>query len=62
MADNRFNNNDFEDIYSNSSKNDEFQDIFSNSSDEDLYEDVSSFSGKPVWADIGLFRVKKNAA
>lgn len=48
MADNRFNNNDFEDIYSNSSKNDEFQDIFSNSSDEDLYEDVSSFSGKPV--------------
>ena len=48
MADNRFSNNDFEDIYSNSSKNDEFQDIFSNSSDEDLYEDVSSFSGKPV--------------
>lgn len=48
MADNRFNNNDFEDIYSNSSKNDEFQDIFSNSSDEDLYEDVSSFSGNPV--------------
>ena len=48
MADNRFNNNDFEDIYSNSSKNDEFQDIFSNSSDEDSYEDVSSFSGKPV--------------
>lgn len=46
MADNRF-NNDFEDIYSNTSKNDEFEDIFSNSSDEDFYEDVSSFSGKP---------------
>ena len=45
MADNRFNNNDFEDIYSNSSKNDEFQDVFSNSTDEDFYEDVSSFSG-----------------
>ena len=48
MADNRFNNNDFEDIYSNTSKNDEFEDIFSNSSDEDFYEDVSSFSGKPA--------------
>ena len=47
MADNRFNNNDFEDIYSNTSKNDEFEDIFSNSSDENFYEDVSSFSGKP---------------
>ena len=47
MADNRFNNNDFEDIYSNTSKNDEFEDIFSNSSDENSYEDVSSFSGKP---------------
>ena len=47
MADNRF-NNDFEDIYSNTSKNDEFEDIFSNSSDEDFYEDVSSFSGKPA--------------
>lgn len=45
MADNRFNNNDFEDIYSNSSKNDEFEDVFSNSTDEDFYEDVSSFSG-----------------
>ena len=48
MADNRFNNNDFEDIYSNTSKKDEFQDVFSNSSDEDFYENVSSFSGKPV--------------
>ncbi len=48
MADNRFNNNDFEDIYSNTSKNDEFEDIFSNSADEDFYEDVSSFSGKPA--------------
>ncbi|MBQ5677787.1 MAG: LCP family protein [Clostridia bacterium] len=70
MADNRFNNNDFEDIYSNSSKNDEFQDIFSNSSDEDLYEDVSSFSGKPVKKTAeeydeyydGDFTVKYNSA
>lgn len=46
MADNRFNNNDFEDIYSNTSKKDEFQDVFSNSSDEDYYGEVSSFSGK----------------
>lgn len=47
MADNRFNNtnNDFEDIFSNSSKNDEFEDIYSNSADADTYEDVSSFSG-----------------
>ena len=48
MADNRFNNNDFEDIFSNSSKNDKYEDVFSNSSDEDFYEDISSFSGKPV--------------
>ncbi len=48
MADNRFNNNDFEDVFSNSPKNDEFEDIYSNSSNEDFYEDVSSFSGNPV--------------
>lgn len=69
MADNRF-NNDFEDIYSNTSKNDEFEDIFSNSSDEDFYEDVSSFSGKPVRKQSeehdeyydGDFTVKYNSA
>ena len=70
MADNRFNNNDFEDIYSNTSKNDEFEDIFSNSSDEDFYEDVSSFSGKPARKQSeeydeyydGDFTVKYNSA
>lgn len=69
MADNRF-NNDFEDIYSNTSKNDEFEDIFSNSSDEDFYEDVSSFSGKPARKQSeeydeyydGDFTVKYNSA
>ncbi len=69
MADNRF-NNDFEDIYSNTSKNDEFEDIFSNSSDEDFYEDVSSFSGKPARKQNeeydeyydGNFTVKYNSA
>lgn len=45
MADNRFNNNDFEDVFSNSSKSDEFEDIFSNSANKDSYEDISSFSG-----------------
>jgi len=70
LADNRFNNNDFEDIYSNTSKNDEFEDIFSNSSDEDFYEDVSSFSGKPARKQSeefdeyydGDFTVKYNSA
>lgn len=47
MADNRF-KNDFEDIFSNSSKKDDFEDIFSNSADEDSFEDISSFSGSPV--------------
>lgn len=45
MADNRFNNNDFEDVFSNSSKSDEIEDIFSNSANKDSYEDISSFSG-----------------
>ncbi len=44
MADNRFNNNDFEDIFSNSSNNDEYEDVYSNTS-EDQYEDISSYSG-----------------
>lgn len=47
MADNRFRNtnDEFEDIFSNSSKNDKFEDVFSNSADADTYEDISSFSG-----------------
>ena len=46
MADNRFNNSndDFEDIFSNSSKNDEFKDIFSGLQGIDEYDDISSFS------------------
>ena len=69
MADNRFNNSDFEDVFSNTSKNDEFEDVFSNSSD-DIYEDISSFSGKPAkkttteydeYSD-GDFTVKYNSA
>ena len=43
LADNRFNNNDFEDIFSNSASDNEFEDIFS-SSNADEYKDVSSFS------------------
>ncbi len=70
MADNRFNNNDFEDIYSNSSKNDEFEDVFSNTASEDVYEDVSSFSGNPTRKQSeeydeyydGDFSVKYNSA
>lgn len=46
MADNRFrsSDNDFEDIFSNSSKDDQYEDIYSNSADEYKYEDISSFS------------------
>lgn len=46
MADNRFKNlnDDFEDIFSNSSSNDQYEDIYSNSADQYKYEDISSFS------------------
>lgn len=46
MADNRFrsSNDDFEDIFSNSSQNDQYEDIYSNSADQYKYEDISSFS------------------
>ena len=49
LADNRFNNSndDFEDIFSNSSKNDEFEDIFSSSPKSYKYDDISSFSRTP---------------
>ncbi|MCH5191621.1 MAG: LCP family protein [Oscillospiraceae bacterium] len=53
MADNRFNNSndDFEDIFSNSSKNDEFEDIFSGSPKSYKYDDISSFSNTPSESD-----------
>ncbi len=46
MADNRFKNlnDDFEDIFSNSSQDDQYEDIYSNSADQYKYEDISSFS------------------
>lgn len=46
MADNRFrsSNDDFEDIFSNSSSDDRYEDIYSNSADQNKYEDISSFS------------------
>lgn len=46
MADNRFrpSNDDFEDIFSNSSSGDQYEDIYSNSADQYKYEDISSFS------------------
>ncbi len=46
MADNRFrqSNNEFEDIFSNSSSGDQYEDIYSNSADQYEYEDISSFS------------------
>lgn len=45
LADNRFSNNrdDFEDIFSNSSKEDEFEDIYSSSSDSDSFEEMPPF-------------------
>lgn len=46
MADNRFKNDEFEDIFSNSSSADEYEDIYSSSEAENEYKDVSSFSTK----------------
>lgn len=43
MADNRFKNDEFEDIFSNSSDADKYEDIYSSS---DYLEDVSSYSEK----------------
>ncbi len=42
MADNRFKNDEFEDIFSNSSNADEYEDIYSSSN----FEDISSFSSE----------------
>ncbi len=58
MADNLFNssNDDFEDIYSNSSKEDEFEDIYSNSNEYPNYE---SQTEQPFSED---FSVKYNSA
>ena len=44
MADNRFKNDEFEDIFSNSSNTDEYEDIYSSSDAESEYEDISSFA------------------
>ncbi len=46
MADNRFKNDEFEDIFSNSSNADEYEDIYSSSDAENEYEDISSFSSE----------------
>ena len=65
MADNRFKNSgdDFEDIFSNSSKNDGFEDMFSSSSDKG-FEDISSYSPEaqksPVSKIPESFEVKYN--
>ena len=45
LADNRFSPDEFEDIFSNSSKDDQYEDFYSNSADEKEFEDISSFSG-----------------
>ncbi len=66
MSNNRFDNNEFEDIFSNSSKNDEYEDIYSNVSQEDEFEDISSFSGEDEtpenFNEQGDFTVKYNSA
>lgn len=56
LAYNRFNNSndDFEDIFSNSSKEDDFEDIFSSSPKSDEYDDVSSFSRTPNDIDTNI--------
>lgn len=66
MANNRFDNNEFEDIFSNSSKNDEYEDVYSNETSEDTYEDISSYSGETEASEYfdeqGDFTVKYNSA
>lgn len=64
LSDNRFgsNNDEFEDIFSNSSKNDEFEDIYSNSSD---FEEIPPFQEKEFNPDDYFnddFSVKYNSA
>jgi len=58
LADNLFNssNDDFEDIYSNSSKEDEFEDIYSNSNED---PDCKNYTEQPFSED---FSVKYNSA
>lgn len=46
MADNRFKNDEFEDIFSNSSNSNEYEDIYSSSDAKNEYEDISSFSSE----------------
>ena len=46
MADNRFKNDEFEDIFSNSSNSNEYEDIYSSSDAKKEYEDISSFSSE----------------
>lgn len=46
MADNRFKNDEFEDIFSNSSSADEYEDIYSSSESENQYEDISSYASE----------------
>lgn len=47
MSDNRFSgNDDFEDIFSNSSKNDDFENVYSNFAENNGFEDFSSFSSE----------------
>lgn len=69
MAENKFSNDDFEDIFSNSGKSNEYEDISSSSGDFE-YEDISSFSSaqkkaKPLNDEDYIsenFRVKYNSA
>ena len=46
LADNRFKNDEFEDIFSNSSNSNEYEDIYSSSDAKNEYEDISSFSSE----------------
>lgn len=47
LSDNRFSgNDDFEDIFSNSSKNDDFENVYSNFAENNGFEDFSSFSSE----------------
>lgn len=67
LSDNRFGNNsdDFEDIFSNSSRDDEFEDIYSNSSDADDFEELPPFEAKEFNPDDYFnddFSVKYNSA
>ncbi len=63
LANNRFSNDEFEDIFSNSKKDDHFEDIYSSSNDENgEYEDFSSYSQNGVQNQYNNYNYNRNVS